>query len=247
MKLRLQLSVVVCALLGGLALLGCKAETEIDATTSAEPATEPATEAAATPTDEAVPAEANPAESEPAAEVETEATPVDRAAEAATLPQVSGGEGAGGTLLSPRDGVKILMPDGYDQSEADDGSLLRLVRREPVGGVKVTLTLDYSVDDKLQPETTLASLKDKFVKTFSDTLVDLHYQTVQTKSVSIAGYPALELVGDLSAQDQNYRAKKLVILQDKTFWYLGVIGPRDEFDQTVAPEFQAIAASLELP
>ncbi|NUQ00959.1 MAG: hypothetical protein HUU35_14015 [Armatimonadetes bacterium] len=129
---------------------------------------------------------------------------------------------------------------------SDDGSLLQMVRREPVGEVRVTVNLDYGVDEKLPEGTRLSTIEQEFISRLPATLAERKFKLLDSKHVTVAGYPALAIRGDLEADGRAFRMKQYLILQDTRFWTLSTIGPRDAFDQKVEPEFDAIAATLKL-
>lgn len=227
-----------------LALAGCEMQQAGEESapaapeSAAEPATEPAPEAAseatAEPAPEATPAEAEPAATEPAA------------APAETPPPVQATTQLEGMQLNPKGGVQILLPDGWEQTPSDDGALLQMVRRALIDDVRVTVTLDYAVDQKAGAHVDLGTLEQDFVAQMKDILKDQKFNPVATKRVSVAGFPALAVTGDLEDQGQPFRLKQYLILQGETFWTLSVIGPRAGFETKVEPEFDAIAATLEI-
>ncbi|MBI2301019.1 MAG: hypothetical protein HYU66_19075 [Armatimonadetes bacterium] len=216
----------VAALAGLVVVLGgCKREAETAPTPA--PATQPE------------PTTAPPTGTAPTAPAAPEST---------ALPPAAGNAAKlSGVLLTPKAGVQILLPDNWEQKEPDDGSLAILVRREPIGGVNVTVTFDYTVCSSLAPNASIESLRDEFSRQFTETLAERNYKTLETKPVSIAGHAALAMTGDLDEHGTPLRTKQLIIQQAKGFWCLGVVGPRDAFDKQVVSEFDAIAASLQLP
>ncbi len=167
------------------------------------------------------------------------------AAKSAEPPPVQGAT-LEGVVLNPRDGVRILLPDGWEQIDSDDGSLLQMVRRGLIDGVRVSLTLDYTVDAKVPAGTDLQAIEKDFLGKLPLALADRQFELLGSKRVTVAGYPALAVRGDLESDGRRFRMKQYLILRDDTFWTLGVVGPRDAFDQRVEPEFDAIAATLEL-
>lgn len=183
----------------------------------------------------APPAEAPPAPAPEPAE----------AAKSAEPPPVQGAT-LEGLVLNPRDGVRILLPDGWEQIDSDDGSLLQMVRRGLIDGVRVSLTLDYTVDAKVPAGTDLKAIEQDFLGKLPLALADRQFELLGSKRVTVAGYPALAVRGDLESDGRRFRMKQYLILRDDTFWTLGVVGPRDSFDPRVEPEFDAIAATLEL-
>ncbi len=227
-----------CLLLA-LALAGCELQQSGDDAAPAEPSTtaaEPAPEAAAPDAAEAPPAAA-PAAAAPAASA---------AAPAEAPPPVQAATQLEGMQLNPKDGVQILLPDGWEQTPSDDGALLQMVRRGLIDSVRVTVTLDYAVDQKAGAHADLATLEQDFVAQMKDILKDQKFNPVATKRVSVAGFPALAVTGDLEDQGQAFRLKQYLILQGETFWTLSVIGPQASFETKVEPEFDAIAATLEM-
>ncbi len=219
----------------GLGLTGCRPRSAGEQAATSAPA---ATPVAATPA-------AAPAASAP---VTPAATPADRApATPSAAPAPIVGPKIEGVLLNPKNGVRILVPDGWEQTDSDDGSLLQLLRRETVGGVQVAITFDYSVDEQLPAETTLDTLEKDFAVRLTTALPDRKVQVAGTQRVSVAGHPALAVKADLMGDGRPLRMKQLLILGGQTFWTLCAIGPRDAFDQVVEPEFNAVAATLELP
>lgn len=217
-----------------LCVAGCKREQEDQPGGPAAPTAAPPATSAPTP-----PAPAPAPGAEPSAIEGSAAAPVESTAVAPAKLE--------GVLLNPREGVEILLPDGWEQRDPDDGSLVQMVRKQTVENVIVTVTLDYSVAENLSPGTTIDTLRDEFNRNFAEVLADRNYHGVSTEPVTLAGHPALAIVGDLTDESTSYRSKQYVIQQGKTFWYLGVIGPRDSFATVVAPEFEAIAQSLKLP
>jgi len=151
-----------------------------------------------------------------------------------------------GLVLNPKSGVKILLPEGWEQGKPDDGALLLMIRRQPLGGVHVNVTLDYAVDEQVPAETRLSSVEQEFVAKLPTLLADRKFQLLDTKRVSVAGAAALAVRGDLESDGKALRLKQYLILQDGTFWTLSAVGPRDQFDKVVEKEFDAIAATLEL-
>ena len=238
-------------ILVALALAGCEMQQggETQSAESTDPAVEstpPPADATAEPSETAEATAPEPAETstEPSAESQpAEAAP---AAESTPPPPVQASTELEGMQLNPKDGVQILLPDGWEQTPADDGSLLQMVRRGLIDGVRVTVTLDYAVDQKTKTGADLGALEQDFVAQMKDILKDQRFNPVATKRVSVAGFPALAVTGDLEDQGQQFRLKQYLILQGETFWTLSVIGPRASFESQVEPEFDAIASTLEI-
>ncbi|MCC7495622.1 MAG: hypothetical protein IT204_24945 [Fimbriimonadaceae bacterium] len=225
---------------GLLGLSGCRPTG--DAPTAAPPAAE--SPAAAAPAATAPTTSAPPAPAPAAASAAPAAAPT---APAATAPAAVAGPALEGVQLNPKNGVRLLLPDGWEQVDSDDGSLLQLVRRESVGGVRVNLTFDYSVDEKVAPGTTLDAIEPDFAARFAAALPERKVTVLGVKRVTVAGEQALAVRADLDSEGGPLRLKQFVILADGTFWTLSAVGPRAQFDKVVEPELNAIAATLELP
>jgi len=265
-------AVWVGGLLGlAVALGGCgKTATQAEPTPPSDAVTPATTPTPPTPGAEATPAEgATPAagETQPGAE-NGEAAKGDDETGAEAAPTAEGGqaeangEGAEATpaegaepaapklegkLLNVKDDVRILCPDGWKERDADDGSLLRLVRTKPVGNVEVNFSLDYTVDKSLPANLTVDAFRQEFVNRLPQLFADRQFALVKSEATTVAGRGAVSAVGDLTTDAGTFRAKMVVVLQGGAVWTLSVIGPKTEFADLVEPEFDAIVQSFELP
>lgn len=152
-----------------------------------------------------------------------------------------------GTILTPRDGVELLLPEGWEEEPATDDALVRLVRAEPVANTLVRVSLESAVDENLPADAGLDALAAEFTEQLPEQLADQKWSTQATATITVAGRPALSIVGDLVDAGTRYRSRLVLVREGTTTWTLSILGPRDAFDTELAPTFDAIVASLKLP
>lgn len=173
------------------------------------------------------------------------APPAEPAPEPAAEP--AGKPTAEGTILTPQDGLEILLPDGWDEAPGDESAVVRMVRREPVGSTLIHIALESVVDENLPASAGIEALREEYARKLPEEMAAEHWSTVKTEDTTVAGMPALAVTGDLVDAGTNYRSKLVVVLKGGRVWTLSVLGPRDTFDADIAPTFDAVAASLKLP